>query len=239
MVDPAAETVAQVGSKTPPGDLSIQGALPPVDRALPLAHDTLHAASETVEHSSHALLTPLRPSSIASLLQSVGSLPRIGLLPGIGGEASSPALTADPSAPPASASPSPRTGAPLLESLRMQHLAEFGGIEPLRSVAPSALGNSAADLMPRPPFPPAATGVSPGSASERPGGLAPLDGNYPMPSPDTPDGAASGLGGSSFVPIVALLALLALAASAIFRRLGEGPDFRAPTPFVCALERPG
>jgi hypothetical protein len=121
----------------------------------------------------------------------------------------------------------------------MQHLAEFGGIEPLRSAVPSALGNSAAGLMRRPLVPPAATGVPPGGASEPPGGLAPLDGNYPMPSPGTPDGAVSGLGSSSFVPIVALLALLALAAAAIFRRLGEGPDFRAPTPFACALERPG
>jgi hypothetical protein len=239
MVDRAAETVAQAGSKTPPGDLPIQGALPPVNRALSFAHDRLHAASETAGHSSHALLTPLTPSSIASLLQSIDSLPKIGSLPGIGGEASSPALTIGPSAPPASASPSPRAGVALLASLRMQHLAEFGGIEPLRSAAPSALGNSAAGLMPRPPVRPVATGVSPGGAGERPGGLAPLDGNYPMPSPGTPSGAVSGLGGSSFVPIVALLALLALAAPTIFRRLGEGPDFRAPAPFACALERPG
>jgi hypothetical protein len=210
-IDQVTETAARTAAKTTPNDLPIQGALSPVDRVLSPAHDTLRAASQTVGHSSHALLTPLTPSSIASLLQS----------------------------PPASAPPSPRVGVALLESLGMQHLAEFGGIEPLRSAAPSPLANSAAGLMPRPPVPPAATGVSPGGASERPGDLAPLDGNYPMPSPGTPDGAVSGLGGSSFVPIVALLALLALAASAILRRLGEGPAFRAPSPFVCALERPG
>jgi len=50
---------------------------------------------------------------------------------------------------------------------------------------------------------------------------------------------SSGSGASFFVPIAALLALLALASPAIFRRLRELPDFPAPTPFVCALERPG
>jgi hypothetical protein len=49
----------------------------------------------------------------------------------------------------------------------------------------------------------------------------------------------SGSGASFFVPIAALLALLALASPAILRRLRELPDFPAPTPFVCALERPG
>jgi hypothetical protein len=67
---------------------------------------------------------------------------------------------------------------------------------------------------------------------------APVD----VPAPlQAPGGAttAAGSSGSSFVPLVALLALLALAAPAIRRRLRVVPDFRAPTPFVCALERPG
>ena len=63
--------------------------------------------------------------------------------------------------------------------------------------------------------------------------------NIPLPTPGSPATTASGSGGSSFVPLVALLALLALAAPATLRRLWEAPDFRAPTPFVCALERPG
>lgn len=68
---------------------------------------------------------------------------------------------------------------------------------------------------------------------------APLSGNHPLPHQGSSQAAASGLGGSSFVPIVALLALLALAVPAIFRRLREMPDFAAPIPYVCALERPG
>lgn len=55
----------------------------------------------------------------------------------------------------------------------------------------------------------------------------------------TTDFGAPGSGATFFVPIAALLALLALASPAILRRLRELPDFPAPTPFVCALERPG
>jgi hypothetical protein len=60
----------------------------------------------------------------------------------------------------------------------------------------------------------------------------------PVPAPGSTE-AATGLSGSTFIPLVALLALLALAAPATGRRLREAPQFRAPTPFVCALERPG
>jgi len=70
--------------------------------------------------------------------------------------------------------------------------------------------------------------------------------NAPVPpdSPGFPSGSTTGVGTSGsgatfFVPIAALLALLALASPAILRRLRELPDFPAPTPFVCALERPG
>jgi hypothetical protein len=66
---------------------------------------------------------------------------------------------------------------------------------------------------------------------------APLDG--PVPLPGAPAAAVSSSGDAFFVPIAALLALLALVAPAIFRRLREVPNFPAPTPFVCALERPG
>ncbi len=68
------------------------------------------------------------------------------------------------------------------------------------------------------------------------------DGRAPLDAPAPPPGSSQTGAGSSnspFTPIVALLALLALAVPAASRRLGMGPDFRAPTPFVCALERPG
>jgi hypothetical protein len=68
---------------------------------------------------------------------------------------------------------------------------------------------------------------------------APLGPSAPIP--ESPGSAAPGPGsnGSFFVPLAALLALLALVAPATFRRLREVPDLPAPTPFVCALERPG
>jgi hypothetical protein len=69
------------------------------------------------------------------------------------------------------------------------------------------------------------------------GSPAPAD--VPLPAPGSPATAVADSGGTSFVPIVALLALLALVAPAATRRLGKAPDFRAPSPFVCALERPG
>jgi hypothetical protein len=75
-----------------------------------------------------------------------------------------------------------------------------------------------------------------GMAGTPPDDRAPLDG--PMPAPGS-SGVAAGSTGSFFVPLAALLALLALVAPAAMRRFGEVPDFRPPTPFVCALERPG
>lgn len=66
---------------------------------------------------------------------------------------------------------------------------------------------------------------------------APVD--VPLPAPGSPATSSSGPGGSSFVPLAALLALLALVPPATLRRLGRSAGFRAPTLFVCALERPG
>jgi hypothetical protein len=69
---------------------------------------------------------------------------------------------------------------------------------------------------------------------------APAAPDAPGPPPGSTTGVTtSGSGASFFVPIAALLALLALASPAILRRLRELPAFPAPTPFVCALERPG
>jgi len=68
---------------------------------------------------------------------------------------------------------------------------------------------------------------------------SPASPSGPVPLGSTTGLTTSGSGASFFVPIAALLALLALASPAILRRLRELPDFPAPTPFVCALERPG
>jgi hypothetical protein len=83
-----------------------------------------------------------------------------------------------------------------------------------------------------------ATSVSlPPAGGGRAGDPTPSD--VPSPAPGSPGAVASGSGGPIFVPIAALLALLALAVPAALRRLGEAPEFRPPTPFALALERPG
>jgi hypothetical protein len=71
---------------------------------------------------------------------------------------------------------------------------------------------------------------------EQPPDRAPLD--TPLPAAPSPAGTGSA-GSTLFIPFVALLALLALAAPATQRRFKEVAAFRAPTPFVCALECPG
>jgi hypothetical protein len=76
-----------------------------------------------------------------------------------------------------------------------------------------------------------------GTGGDGNGDPAPSD--IPLPTPESPANAIPDSVGPSFVPIAALLALLALAAPAARRRLGRALDLHVPTPFVCALERPG
>lgn len=121
-----------------------------------------------------------------------------------------------------------------LDDSPIGQLLDFAGVEPLPPMAPDVFPNSSAGR--------ADLGrIFAGAVGERYTDLPPPDGMGPHPphqAPGLPQGDAAG-GGISFIPIAALLALLALAAPAIRRRLGEGPDFRLQTPFVCALERPG
>jgi hypothetical protein len=125
-----------------------------------------------------------------------------------------------------------RHRATILNRILMQPLVEIGGVEPAWLGAPNAIGN-----LSRPSAVAARDSLA--SPDERSVSFPTFDGKVPLPSPTLPQATASGLGSSSFVPIVALLALLALAVPAIFRRLREAPAFSVPTPFVCALERPG
>jgi hypothetical protein len=113
-------------------------------------------------------------------------------------------------------------------------LGAFGGVEPRRSeVAGGSVSSAGLPLQAKRAAidhylgSVTSSGIRGNSVPDRP---AP-----PFQSPDS----AAGPGGSFFVPLAALLALLALAAQATFRRRREVPDFLAPTPFVCALERPG
>ncbi|HMJ71761.1 MAG TPA: hypothetical protein VK471_00190 [Solirubrobacterales bacterium] len=119
----------------------------------------------------------------------------------------------------------------------IRHLLDFAGVEPLPSgvsgasisSSPSHDGLGRADLG----------DVFTAPVDERFADFTPRDGNAPQPAPGSSQDGAAGAGGTSFIPIAALLALLALAAPAICRRLGGGPALRPQTPFVCALERPG
>jgi hypothetical protein len=86
-------------------------------------------------------------------------------------------------------------------------------------------------------LPAGSTAEPAGTTVEHVGSPAPSD--FPLPVPESPVTAVADSGGTSFVPIVALLALLALAAPAASRRFGKALEFHAPTPFICALERPG
>jgi hypothetical protein len=113
-----------------------------------------------------------------------------------------------------------------------EYLRAVGGAAPPRAaVAQSTAAAAASPLWDR-----YATAADLGpSASGHP---SPSPADSPMQPSDSP-AIGAGSGGSLFVPLAALLALLALAAPATFRRRMEVPELPAPTPFVCALERPG
>lgn len=133
---------------------------------------------------------------------------------------------------------SPFTPLPVPGASQPQLPAGFGGVEAVatRSGALSQTGGRAESL---PPLPLGNSGALFSTTShDRSGSPNPVW--VPPLAPNLPGAPiASGSGGSFFAPIAALLALLALVAPAVLRRLGEVPDCRPPTPFVCALERPG
>jgi len=228
----AGQVRAEAGKVVEPVMHSAKTAAQAVNRAVAdgdlqtLPHRTLELTREILEGGPLGLIAP---TSVVDLL------PRSGPPSGVdAGAFAPPAASSLPSTFPAGNALHQRASD--VDGLLMQRLVEFGGVEPLLLAASSDAEPAAAAPPPRPP---GVTSVSQGGFAERFDGPAPLNGNSPVPSPGPAPMAASGPGGSSFVPIAALLALLALAAPAILRRLGEVPDFRAPTPFVCALERPG
>ncbi len=213
------ETAVQtVAGKTPGGDL-------PPPHLHPHRRNPLRLTGEVIKRGFQGLIAPSRVRSM--------SLPGEALFISELGPIASPPTAGLPGA--AAASPLLRERVEVLAGFPMERPFLLGGIEPLRLLIVQA--GAAASVLPLPLGAP--DGALRGSAGAPSGDPStPLNRNLPTP-PGSPDAVASGLGGSSFVPIVALLALLALAAPAIFRRPGEVPLFRAPTPFVCALERPG
>lgn len=203
----------------------------PIDQANSLGHHALQAAGETLHRG------PLH-QVIADTVEN--SQPPAGAPSGVDvGTFSHHAAPKPPRTLPTGGDP--RVQVTILNSFLPWYPAQLGGIEPLQLELPNVGGNLAAHALSQIPAEAAGKAFL-GDAGERADNLAslPLNGNLPTPSPDLPQVAGSGSDGSPpFSSIVALLALLALVASAILRRLREVPDFAAPTPFVCALERPG
>jgi hypothetical protein len=127
----------------------------------------------------------------------------------------------------------PRSSSPrrVVWSPPPQLMAAPGGAEASGAAERADHGWVAPPSPPRPGFPFSHAGGDRGGSPTPP--------EIPLPAPGAPGVVASGSGGSIFVPLAALLALLALVAPAVLRRLEEAPEFRPPTPFACALERPG
>jgi hypothetical protein len=196
-----------------------------------LLHHPLNVVSKTLQRVSRDLSAP----SIKNLLPPALLLPAAAPSEADVGAFSPPVLSTLLSAPPPTAYP--RQLAAVLDSSLVRYLPEPGSIAPLRLVALSVTSGPTTALPKRSAEAAISAAAGTGVLTEN---LGPLGGKAPAPAPGSSSQAtASGLGSSAFVPIVALLALLALAALATLRRLREDPDFRAPTPFVCALERPG
>ena len=86
------------------------------------------------------------------------------------------------------------------------------------------------------PSPPSSFGAAPIAAGDEKPSPPPI---APPPTAPSPSGSPSGSSGPIFIPLAALTVLVALLAPALLRRLREGPGIPVPTPFVCALERPG
>ncbi len=251
--DTPVETVKKVAAAaTSTTQPIVETAAKAVDRVAPTSHlDTpshdLGSALNGATDALHETNEALKGKAVDKALDLVAAestqtvLPPAGGLSGVGFGASPPRAT--PAAPSLPWADSPRAERHTsLDGLFMQRPVVFGGLETLWRPLPlsGASGSSAADLRLVPTAAVAAAGGS--SVVERFANPAPSGGDRPPPPPGSPlqtQLGASGAGSSSFVPIAALLALLALAAPVIFRRLGEVADFRPPTPFVCALERPG
>jgi hypothetical protein len=205
-----------------------------IDPPVPLTGDPLKPGIEILAKA----LGVLPPLGIEGLVAPVLSQSKEGV--------PSPPVVYDlpklPSAPPPSPAGMPsQQPAAFLDGISMGYL-ETGPAEAKveRLGSMSADGEPAASGEETPPALGGVADVSLAEAGERSERPPPPDRDGLSQSPQLPSPlTASGLGGSSFVPLAALLALLALAASATLRRLGKVPDCRPPTPFVCALERPG
>ena len=104
----------------------------------------------------------------------------------------------------------------------------FPGAGSFLGTPPSALASTATNFVSASAVPPAEPGNGPQDSP-----------SIPLPSAPGPAFSPGAAGGWFFIPLAALMALVGLSAPAIMRRLREAAALPAPTPFVCALERPG
>lgn len=211
----------------------------PVDRALPrsaaIADSTAEVATKVAKQASaDALAAPAPARRLGDLLDPLSQMSEEATAPTAPGSIADHPRAIPPNLAPSGLALTRNAIAPGL--LPSDALAAQAG----ESATEKALSSVAVDAEAvRQPAGGVANAVAPtGAGGGRPaGGPAPSD--LPAPAPESPASAPAGSGGTSFVPIAALLALLALAPPATLRRLGRAPDFQVPTRFVCALERPG
>ncbi len=104
----------------------------------------------------------------------------------------------------------------------------LGGPDGFMATPGSTFGPAGSGVLSAPSAPPIEPGNGPQNSPQA-----------PLPAPSGTTSLTGGFGGSFFVPIAALMALVGLSAPAILRRLREAAALPAPTPFICALERPG
>jgi hypothetical protein len=188
--------------------------------------DTAQSLLGPLGHATQPLLGSLGDALGASAREA-GSLSRHDLLGASGPEAGAP-----PQAPLSGATPPDPWGSTLTGAVLRESAGSPGeGGRRSAVVGPQAgdvpLWHQAASL--RHPFaaPPAG-----GEADARGTGRS---------SPPSPAGTTAGAGSSGGAPFapIGLLLLLALTTPSLYRFLRTAPAFLRPTPFICALERPG
>jgi hypothetical protein len=237
-VDVVEEATQEVAAETV-GPLvdSVDAAAPPVvaeaHQTVAQTHEAVRDLTASTERSlqqAGAKLGDASPKSTLTPAAAAGSAPAAR---GAAEKPVDPPVSKDP--PPSSPlSPGPRSGEEI-EPLRAWATAGDGGLSadrPQIATATPTLPLSMTTLERGDVL----SGGSPNGGTEEP---AAVNGGGSFQVPEILSAAASGLGGSTFVPIAALLALLALVVPAIFRRLREMADLSPPLPFACALERPG
>ena len=224
---------------TPPTALlpnSLANLLPPVIGSLPTVPEPARSAPKLAAHASRDRQAPAAARSRheppprapdAAPRAPAPTAPGSGPGDNPAGPVSpggSPAPPAPPSDPFGPGSPVSWPGSPATES---GHPVSAGAGSFL-GTPPSALASTGTTFVSASDVPPAEPGNGPQHSP-----------SIPLPSAPGPAFSPGAAGGWFFIPLAALMALVGLSAPAIMRRLREAAAFPAPTPFVCALERPG